>query len=74
MTITEQEQQVIDDKMKCFKALKAVAENAVADGLADRFDDALVDFVATARFIDKRLGTDETICRIGEIAGKKATS
>ena len=65
MTITEQEQQVIGDKMKCFNALKKVGENAVADGLADRFDDALVDFIVSARLIDKRLGTDATMQRLG---------
>ncbi|QDV81252.1 hypothetical protein [Planctomycetes bacterium TBK1r] len=70
MSITEAERQAIEEKRRCFNALKEVAETAIAEGLAERFDDALVDFVATARFIDKRLGTDTTIRRIGAITDK----
>ncbi|TWU59630.1 hypothetical protein [Crateriforma conspicua] len=68
MTITEQEQQAIDDKMKCFNALKEVAENAVADGLADRFDDAFVDVLVSAHLIDEPLGHPETPHRIGAMS------
>lgn len=70
MNLTEKERQAMDAKRRCFIALKQVAGNAIADGLADHFDDALVDFVGTARFIDKRLGTDESIRRIAAILHK----
>lgn len=68
MSITEQERQAIDEKRRCFNALKDVAETAVAEGRAERFDDALVDFLVSARLIDERLGRDETLRRVGAIA------
>lgn len=71
MNISEQERQAIEEKRQCFNALRQVAEKVVADGLADRFDDALVDFLVSARQIDKRLVRDETLHRIGVVAEKQ---
>lgn len=73
MSITEAEQQAIEEKRRCFSALKEVAETAIAEGLAERFDDALVDFAASARFIDKRIGTDATLRRIGALINQEAS-
>lgn len=67
MSLAEQERQAMEAKRRGFIALKQVAENAIVEGLADQFDDDLVDFVGSARFIDRRLGTDESIRRIASI-------
>lgn len=44
--------------------MEALAQ-ITAEGLTDRFDDALVDFLVTVRHQNKKLLGDETLRRIG---------
>ena len=71
MSSSEEERQAIESKRRCFGILKESAERIVAEGLVEQIDDALVDFVGTARFIDKRIGSDETLKRIGSIINNR---
>jgi len=65
MTITEADRQGLENKMRCHTILMEALAQITAEGLTDRFDDALVDFLVTVRHQNKKLLGDETLRRIG---------
>ena len=55
---------------RCVAVLREATERIVAEGHADSFDDALVDLIAAAPFIDRRLMRPDTLERIAAVTGR----